>query len=607
MGRKRRKLDALKRQSIKIKLTGTTIVLFLVAISVVSLLSYNRYTLDFQKQSNERTQQILDQLSLNIDNYIDDLFRLSLSPYNNLQVLQLLDSPAPQSEYEQLKRERQVEDFLNQMIVTPRLDILQVYIITSTDVYTNGRAVNVEPLDPDFREQEWYKNALNTQKPTFLPAQTTIKSNPHVKVFSVVKQLRSLKDTTRPLAIIKVDANYSGIENICDKVNLGDRGGLLIADRNGNVIYSSIREVDTGTLYEAVRSSDASRFHLKEHGENYLVASSEITRAGWSVISVNSVNELNKSAIVTRNFTIVIAAGCALLACAVLFFMMRVFLRPLFQMVSLMKQVKLGNLSVHFPDSKSEDELAYLGASFNSMIERIQEMLTENTRLTKEIFETRFLQKEAQIQALVSQIRPHFIYNTLHTIGALIQVGRPEQATDNLEKLSLILRGYANIDQTITLRKEIELLEAYLGIQQSRFGDRLRYEISIDEALNDFLIPAILLQPIVENSVIHGCEERKERTTVRITGRIAGHMLVLAVEDDGNGIPQQKLAELTDKMSSDVRLQLERPGEWELRSGIGLINVHNRLRMQYGEPFGLKIDSTPGLGTIVTATLPYPA
>ncbi|XID92615.1 sensor histidine kinase [Paenibacillaceae bacterium WGS1546] len=597
--------NGFKRQSIAFKLIGTTIVIFLVAVSSMTLLSYDRYTDDFQKQSNERTKQILDQVSLNIDNYIDDLFRLSLSPYNNLQVLQLLDSPAPETEYEQLKRERQIEDFLNQMIVTPRLDILQVYIITADQVYMNGRAVNVEPLDADFRHEEWYELALSTQSPIFLPARKTIKSNPGVEVFSVVKQLRSLKDTTKPLAVIKVDANYSGIANIADKVDLGTRGGLLIADRNENVIYSSVRDMDVGKLYESTRTSSASQFLLKEQGEDYLVASSEIERAGWTVVSLNSVDELNHGAVVTRNFTIAIAALCSLVACVVLFFMIRAFLRPMLQMVALMKQVKLGNLSVRFPGHRSGDEIAYLGNSFNSMLERIEEMMNENTRLAKEVFETRYLQKEAQIHALVSQIRPHFIYNTLHTIGALIQVGRAEQATDNLEKLSFVLRGFASIDQSIPLRKEIELLEAYLGIQKSRFGERLAYEIDVDPALWELRIPAILLQPIVENSVVHGCEERRETTTIRIAASFEGRVLALSVRDDGSGIPEDRLLALRDRMQAGFEPALEAAGKWELKRGIGLTNVHNRLRMRYGEAYGLKIDSAHGRGTTVTATLPY--
>jgi two-component system, sensor histidine kinase YesM len=597
-------LNKLKQQNFKVRLIATTIVIFLLSIFVVSLLSYQRYTRDFQQKSNERTQQILDQLSLNIDNYIDDLFRLSLSPYNNLQVLKILSQPESNSEYDRLQRDRQIEDFLNQMIISPRLDILQAYII-SDRIYTSGRATTIEALDADYKNQSWYKSALTTEKPIFLPAKKTIASNPNVKVFSIVNRLRSPDNIQKTLGVLKVDANYSGIENICNKVNLGDQGGLLIVDQNENIIYSSISsKIDLHDLYLKTNKSLSSQFNVKENGELYLAASSRITRAGWNVISLNSVSELNRDARVTRNFTLLTAVCCSILACLILLFMIRQSLRPLLQIVSLMKQVKKGNLSVRFPENRS-DEIGYLGTSFNSMVSRIDEMLVENTRLTKEVYETRFLQKEAQMNALFSQIRPHFIYNNLHTIGAMIHIGHTEQAMDNLEKLSLILRGFANIDKDNTLQKEIELLEAYLDIQKSRFGNRLDYSIEIDPVLLNYPLPALVLQPLVENSVIHGCEERKEKTMIRIYTKVIENMLEIIVEDNANGMSEEKLKELYNKMEAESEVLLDKTGKWEPTSGIGLINVYRRIRIRYGEPFTLHIESKLGEGTVVRLLLPY--
>jgi len=595
----------LQRQNFKIRLIATSIGIFLITIFVVSLLSYQRYTADFQKQSNERTGQILDQLSLNIDNYIDDLFRLSLSPYSDLQVLKILAQPAAVTAYDQLQRRRQIEDFLDQMIITPRLDILQAYIIADK-VYTSGRAATIEPLDPDYKDQSWYKSALTTEKPIFLPAPKTIDSNPTVKIFSIVTRLRSPDNIQQTLAILKVDANYSGIENICDRVNLGSQGGLLISDGHENIIYSSLSPgINLNDLYKKAQSSPTSQFNVKENGERYLAASSRIARAGWIVISLNSVAELNHDANVTRNFTLLIAVGCSLLASLILFVMIRHSLRPLLRIVNLMKQVKMGNLSVRFPEN-SMDEIGYLGTSFNSMVGRIDEMLVENTKLIKQVYESRFLQQEAQMNALVSQIRPHFIYNSLHTIGAMIHIGHIEQATDNLEKLSLILRGFSSIDKDITLRREIELLEAYLDIQKSRFGDRLEYTLEIDPVLADYPLPALILQPLVENSVIHGCEERMEKTTIHIYSKIYKDRIELVVEDNANGIPANKLAELRNlMMNTHTDILAEKSAGWKPSSGIGLLNVYRRVQIRYGAPYALEIESTLGHGTTVTISLPH--
>lgn len=571
---------------------------------MTTFLSYQRYTKDFARQQNARTQQILDQLALNLDNYINDLLRLSLTPYSNLQVIQTLDSMPATTEFEKLQKRRQIEEFLNQMIVTPRLDILQTYIIAD-QVYSSGRAVTIEPLNPNYADEDWYKLALSTQDPVFIPGRKRLNSNPTVKIFSIAKQIRSPEHVSQPLAVIKVDANYSGIEEICNRVYFGEQGGLLIMDSNENIIYSKLPH-DMGyiELYEQVKTHQDLQFNLTLNGKSYLAASSAISHTDWTIISINSIKELNQSAEVTRNYSFLVTIICSLLACIVLFLLIRAFLNPLMRIIRLIKEVSLGNLSVRFPDNRS-DEIGYLGSSFNSMVFRIKEMLEENARLNKENYETKYLQKEAQLKALSSQIRPHFIYNTLNTISLLVQVGDNEAAVDNIDRLSLILRGLANLNKEITLQTEVELLEAYLFIQKTRFRERLEYTIEIDKQFYGFLIPALTLQPLVENSVIHGCEKRKTTTHIRVYSKLENQTFRLFLEDDAQGMDEETLVQLKKKLESASMDTIEEENHNVLQGGIGMINVNRRIKLRYGEAFGLFLHCRSGT-TIVEVHFPYP-
>jgi len=593
-----------KPASFSFKLIATTSALFLALILLVTLLSYNRYTKDFAEQSNIRAKQILDQLSLNLDNYISDLLQLSLTPYNNYQVIRALETMPSSNEYEQLLKRREIEGFLNQMIVSPRLDILQAYIIAD-QVYTNGRAVTVEPLAEDFAHQEWYKQALSTQDPIFIPGQKRVESNPTVKIFSIARQIRSFENITKRLAVIKVDANYSGIEEICDRVDFGEQGGLFIMDKSDNIIYSKLpKNVDRNMIYNRIKQDTDTLFNLSSNGKRYLVATSAISHTDWTIVSLNSLKEMNRNAEITRSFTILITIICSFLACIILYVLVQTFLNPLMRIVRLMKEVKLGNLSVRFPDQRA-DEIGYLGSAFNSMIERINEMLEENERLYKEIYESKYLQKEAQLKALSSQIRPHFMYNTLNTISLLIQVGESDQAVSNIDRLSLILRGMANINKEITLQTELDLLEAYLFIQKTRYGDRLEYSIEIDKHFYNYLIPALTLQPLAENAVVHGCEGRKSPTHIRIYSRLEGHILHLFIEDDAGGMDEEALAVLKVKLlgaSNDIPSENQANG---LKGGIGMINVNRRIKLLYGDAYGLFIQSRDGIMT-VEIRFPYP-
>lgn len=592
-----------KSASFSFKLIATTSALFLALILLITLLSYARYTKDFAEQSNARAKQILDQLALNLDNYISDLLQLSLTPYNNYQVIQALETMPSSSEYEQLLKRRQIEGFLNQMIVSPRLDILQAYIIAD-QVYTSGRAVSVEPLVDDFQQEDWYKQALSTQDPIFIPGQKRVESNPTIRIFSIAKQIRSFDNITKRLAVIKVDANYSGIEEICDRVDFGKQGGLFIMDKSRNIIYSKLPgNIDMDQISSSIRPESQPLLNISSRGQRYLVATSSIKNTNWTLVSINSLKEFNRNAAITRTFMILITILCSIFACIILYFLIRTFLNPLMRIVRLMKEVKLGNLSVRFPDLR-EDEIGYLGSSFNSMIDRISEMLDENERLIKENYETKYLQKEAQLRALSSQIRPHFIYNTLNTISLLVQMEESDTAVSNIDKLSMILHGMANINKEISLQMELELLKAYLFIQKTRYGDRLEYSLDIDDQYYNFLMPALTLQPLVENAVIHGCEGRKSPTHIRLYNRVAGNTLRLFIEDDGGGMDKKELKVLQEKLEDVPNpMSLEESSDI-LKGGIGMVNVNRRIKLRFGEDYGLFLQSRSGV-MIVEVRFPY--
>ena len=168
----------------------------------------------------------------------------------------------------------------------------------------------------------------------------------------------------------------------------------------------------------------------------------QVKSADWTIVAVNSLDELTKNAQKTRDFTFLLATLSSLSAILVLLIFTHSFLKPLMGIVQLMKEVRKGNFQVSF-SSKRNDEIGYLGDSFNAMVKTINDNIEKNTELAKKVYEAEMLHTEAQLHALQSQIKPHFLYNTLNMISMQIQVGRLEQAVDNIEKLHRLLRGMA--------------------------------------------------------------------------------------------------------------------------------------------------------------------
>ena len=596
-------IKKLKNLGISFKLLISMAFLILISVFFVSYFSYIQYTKDNEEQAANRVHQIIDQVSLNIDNYVNDLFNLSTSPYYDDNVMDSLEHNVHSSQMEQLDKSRSIEGFLNEMMIFPRNDILRVEILTD-DVYMSDRYNSSINSKIDFHSFSWYKKSLTDGQPIFLPAHLEeLVNNPKFTVFSVVNQLRSTRNTSKVLGVIKVDANFTGIQQICDRVNMGSEGGLYIIDENKNIIYSSISDIPYTEFYNKLKHLNGSYVNVKYRGTTYMLSSTVIPRANWTVVAVNSLSEINKNARNIRNNSFKMAVILSFLAILVLIIFIQWFLRPLLDIVNLMKKVQNGNLSVKFHE-KRHDEIGYLGSSFNTMVEKIKNMLDKNTKLVKEVYEANYLQKEAQINALFSQIRPHFIYNTLNMISMEIQCNKPDDAVENINKLSSILRGMANMDKDVTVQFEAELLDAYLGIQNSRYAGRLEYNIDIDKSLYSYIIPALILQPAVENAVVHGCESKKGKTTIRVYSKEEADKLIFIIEDTGIGMDEKTLSEFREKLNNDALPSSEIIDNRNKGSGIGLVNINRRIKIRYGKEYGIKIDSVSGKGTTVEVTLP---
>jgi len=207
------------------------------------------------------------------------------------------------------------------------------------------------------------------------------------------------------------------------------------------------------------------------------------------------------------------------------------------------------------------------------------------TRYERKLEEQGRLLVEARLAALTSQINPHFLFNTLNSVASLIRTN-PDQARVMLVRLSKVLRRLLRKHENFSaLRDELSFIEDYLAIEVVRFGEKLRFEKDVDEDTLDMLVPSMLLQPLVENSIKHGLSSKVEGGTIRIHARRSGAKLHLCVEDDGVGIPEARLATV-------------------LEHGIGVGNVNERLRVLFGSEYGMWIDSRPGEGTRVRIESP---
>lgn len=259
---------------------------------------------------------------------------------------------------------------------------------------------------------------------------------------------------------------------------------------------------------------------------------------------------------------------------------------PVIALTEKAKQFGKRDFSRAKPIETNITELDILDDSFNEMTDHISALME------KQIENERSLH-QAELELLQAQINPHFLYNTLDSIAILAESDREEDVIDMITSLSTFFRNSLSEGEDIhTLRAETAQAVSYLEIQQIRYSDILSYSIDISEEIQDCLIPKLILQPLIENALYHGIKNRRGRGLISITGGRENNRILLRVRDNGIGMDSEQLEQLQN-------------GIYQQKQGsFGLWNVHQRIRLYCGDPYGLSFESTPGEGTTVTVTLP---
>lgn len=583
--------------SVKQKLFLMISVLILVSVSAATILSDRSYRNDLIAQSTQSTRQLLEQLSINLDTYIDELFRLCLSPYYNKRVMEQLES-TPATAAERLNKQRIIEDYLTEVMTLPRSDILRAYIF-SNGVYSSSKTRVGSALD-GYSKEEWYQQALSSHTAVFLPAHHEGAGRGALEVFSVVQRINSMSNSSNPVGVIRVDANYQGIKAVCDRAGIQTGGALFIWDDAGNQMYSN-NQTGQAELAAALNTShpfesNIEDFSFRLEGQEYLVHSQWLRTTDWRIIDVHSMHVLTAAAESARNKALAFALLCAVLGVAVSIPLVRVFLRPMLHITQLMHTAQSGDLTVRAV-SGGHDEFSYLADSFNNMLAQIQEQTARNDLLTRQIYEARYLEKEAQYTALCNQIQPHFLFNALNTIHLLIKTDQSEEAVQSIAMLATLLRGMVNAGREISLRAEMKLVESYLSLQQKRYRG-LQYTLPDVTAWETYLLPALTIQPIVENALVHGCEPKRGGAQITVTLEETADALLLRVQDNGLGMAEEKERHLQEALAQSTFDPEKQEG------GVGLVNIARRVQLRFGPEYGLRFETKRGQGTCVTLRLP---
>lgn len=446
----------------------------------------------------------------------------------------------------------------------------------------------------DFKSLEtqlWYKTINEKQGDiTFISSFKDVFGTQKDKyVFSASRIMKDNLGRKIGTLLITIDETY--LANLYTSV-LNGSNYIYIIDNNGSIIShtdKNMRGMNFIMIDNFRKFYGVNQFHIieKSYGK-YLLSNYYDTQTGWTIVEempVASVfSEISKILYIIFAFLGV----CLALAVAVSYYVSYRISRPLLNLCNSMDEVKKGNFDV-ISNVKGYKEIDQLKNSFNGMAHEIKNLLEDIKK--KEAFK-----RQADLDFLRAQINPHFLYNTLFSIKCSVELGKNQQVIYMLgafiDLLKMSLRKDADL---ITLKEECETTEKYIILEQIRYGDKLSFEIEMEENTKECMVPALILQPIVENAIFHGIEAKDDMGILVITSKIEKGVLYISIIDDGVGMTKESIDHLLEQCNLI---------EYKKSKSIGIVNVAHRIRINFGAEYGIKIDSEIGIGTTITLMLP---
>ena len=409
---------------------------------------------------------------------------------------------------------------------------------------------------------------------------------------SVARKMLNLDNFTRTNGILRIDILQSTLTDKLTGTKITDGALVYLQNAQGQIIARSDPELGPEGLPEAKEwlSLPANEWNTRRIGNtSVMISHRSVEGSDWSLVTVVPVNEVLAGITALRNQLIAILLSIVLFAYFLAYLASKAGTKKIKHLIKRMKKVQSGDLNVII-SRYGKDEIGELVENFNYMIVKLTGLMNEHVQLGIAL-------RNADLRTLQSQINPHFLYNSLD----LINCTAIEHQVPDITKMIKALTKYYKIGLSkgmniVSLESELEHAKAYVQIMNMRYADAVELVIDIDTSLLSCRIPKITLQPLVENAILHGIlEKENKRGTVRLTSRRDHSAIRLFLEDDGIGMPADKLGTLFGHNPQDLQ---------QAESGIGIQNTHDRLRLAYGEAFGLHLKSEPGKGTIVEIRFP---
>lgn len=567
-------------------------ILIIIPLTILFTYTYTKMSTMIEQNITTSTEQAFDQSYSFITYKLNRIFNTSnaLVIDNNLTSI-LRKDPNNYPLSEQVGDLFNLRDILSSYQNNVDIHNINVYV-NDNFIYSNEsrNIFSMKKLD----NSKWLNKIKKEHNRFFWCPPSYLNSN-QTEFLSLGKTVINPDDFSDSIGYIVINFKKSDLEDILKKINSIDGSTSCIVNSSGDLIAASNYDnYDVNkALVSQIKPSDNTRLTEFDYNNNtFFIQSSYIDKTDWQIVNIVPYNTVSSKINTQRIMLIIIVlifGGASLWAG---FYFFNTINKRLSKVIKGMREVHTDTLD-NFIENDSDDELGELINNYNYMIAKMSVLVDDQYKLGKAV-------KNAELKALQSQINPHFLYNTLDMINWMAYKNMNSEISSAVKKLAKFYKLSLNKgNDIISIDDEINHVSLYTEIQNMRYSNRISLEIAIDDFIRNCKIPKITLQPIVENAIIHGIFAKGDvEGKIIITGTIDENAIYIRVSDDGIGIKENELpfilsAKIVKSNSTSTK-----------GSGYGIRNIHERLKLYYGDDFGLSFSSIYENSTTVTIKIP---
>ena len=574
-----------KIRSMQMTISVSFTLLSVCCMCFLGVMLYQQFSKKAENLTVENSRQLLNQTAINLEDYLRNMRRISDAMYYS--VIKNTDIGS-----------ESLEDSMTLLYEANKDKLISVACYTNDGKLTEASPIATEKKGVDVKSQKWFQDAAGELENFHFstPHVQNLFDDPSYRYYWVVSLSRTVELTRNGnsmLGVLLVDMNYSSIEQLLEKANTDTSGEYVyLMAPDGEIIYHPKQNLIHMGLYEE-NNTEAAGYEdttVKEnfHGEKRLITVKTISYTGWKLISVVPMKSFSMGMTGMRNLVVLLVALTVLAAVMLNQMVSARISKPLRRLNDSVKEWEAGNMNPDIYVGGSM-EVEHLGKTLRSTVAQIRQLMDDIVVEQEE-------KRKSELDALQSQINPHFLYNTLDSIVWMITGERYDDAVFMITQLASLFRISLSKGKTvIKIEDEIKHARNYMNIQKIRYKNSFEVDFQIEEDILDGCIVKLVLQPLLENAIYYGMEFMDGEGEIHVRGYRRDKDIYLEVEDNGLGMPEEEAAELLNGK--------ERPHKHG--SGVGLVNVHSRLKLRFGEAYGLIIRSCPDEGMMVQIHIPY--